>query len=361
MKKVLFASYSLELGGIEKALVNLLNKIDYSNYDITLYLQKMDNLFYNVPNKVIIKKYEISENKNVILRKIFNRFKIIVNILKNYHKYHASICYATYDIPSSIITRYASRNNILWVHSDYYYLYNKDINKVKEFFNKRKVNKFKKIVFVSNEARDHFLKIYPNMKNRVIVINNLVNTEEIKRNSLDNINIIKKNKTLVFVGRLDEESKKISRLINVMKKLKEDKILVDLWIIGDGIDRLRYEDLIKKNKLEDNIKVLGSKINPYPYIKQADALILVSLYEGFPVVYLEALTLNKPIITTIDVTSGSLSISSYAYMCKQEEDDIYNKIKLYLNSKNINNDFNIEKYNIENLNKIYKIIGDNND
>ena len=119
--------------------------------------------------------------------------------------------------------------------------------------------------------------------------------------------------------------------------------------------------MIKDNRLENYIKLFGSKSNPYPYIKNSDALILTSEYEGFPVVYLEALALNKPIITTIDVTSGSLDISSYAYMCKKNEENILNKILLFLDEKKIIEEFNVEEYNIENIKKIYEIIGENND
>ena len=66
-KKLLFTAYSLGLGGIEKALINLLNKLDYDRYDVTLILEKKDGMFLDmVPPLVKVKEYKISDNKIVI-------------------------------------------------------------------------------------------------------------------------------------------------------------------------------------------------------------------------------------------------------------------------------------------------------
>ena len=77
-KKLLFTAYSLGLGGIEKALINLLNRLDYDKYDLTLILEKKDGMFLDmVPPLVKVKEYRISDNKIVLLRKIYNRLKLI--------------------------------------------------------------------------------------------------------------------------------------------------------------------------------------------------------------------------------------------------------------------------------------------
>ena len=75
-KKLLFTAYSLGLGGIEKALVNLLNRLDYKKYDVTLILEKKEGIFLEqIPKEVKVLEYKISDNKIVILRKIYNRLK----------------------------------------------------------------------------------------------------------------------------------------------------------------------------------------------------------------------------------------------------------------------------------------------
>lgn len=360
MKKILFTSYNLGIGGIEKALVNLLSEFDYNKYQIDLILQDK-NVFYNIDKNINIKYYKVIKSGNIIVRKIINRLKIILTCILNYHKYNASICYATYDIPSSIITRYASKNNILWVHSDYLLLYKNDIKKTKNFFNKLKTNKFKHIVFVSDEAKNNFIKIYPNLKEKTIVINNLINYKEIEEKMVTKEKLFNKKNNLVYVGRLEEESKCLSRLFKTMKMIKENNKDIHLWLIGDGPDKNKYEQIIEEYDIKNYVTMLGKKNNPYPYIKQSDAIILVSNYEGFPVVYLEALTLNKNIITTIDVTSGSLHIKDYAQICKKDSEDIYNNIVSYFEKKLKVKKFNINEYNKENIKKIEDIIGGKND
>ena len=79
----------------------------------------------------------------------------------------------------------------------------------------------------------------------------------------------KNKKLLVFVGRLDDHAKKLSRAINLVKEIDN----LALWIIGDGPDRKIYEELVKKNKLEKQVTFFGRKENPYPYMIQSDYVI----------------------------------------------------------------------------------------
>lgn len=359
MKKILFTSYNLGIGGIEKALVNLLNKFDYEKYKIDLILQDEEK-FYELNKNTNIIYYKISKSNNIIIRKIINRLKIIFTCILKFHKYDTSICYATYDIPSSIIARYASFNSILWVHSDYFYVYEKDLNKIRKFFNSVKVDKFKYIVFVSDEARDNFILIYPNLKNKTIVINNIVNDKEIvKLSGEDEVDFDSKN-SLLYVGRLEENSKCLRRLFEVMKKIKNNKKDIHLYLVGDGPDRTMYEDIVLKYDLTNYVTFLGKKSNPYPYIKKCDAIILTSNYEGFPVIYLEALTLNKKIITTIGVSSGSLNIRDYALVVDKDVNSIYNGVIECFSNKD-NKKFDIDKYNKINILKLEKLIGECDD
>ena len=91
------------------------------------------------------------------------------------------------------------------------------------------------------------------------------------------------------------------------ENLKKD-FSVELWIVGDGPDKKIYQDYIIKNKLEENVKLLGMQKNPFPYMKEADYILLTSEYEGFPVTYMEAAVLNKKIVTTIDVSDQFIKI-----------------------------------------------------
>lgn len=321
MKKILFCSYDLNIGGIENALINLLNKLNYEKYDVTLILEKKEGIFLDKLNKnVKVIEYRVSENKNIIARKLKNFIKRVFWIIKNYNKYDFSCCYATYSMPSNFQSYYASKNNCLFIHSDYTNIYHEEYE-LRNFFDIRRINKFRKIVFVSNESRDRLLTYYPRIKDKSLVINNLVNNNEIEILSKEKINTKKcKDKLFVFVGRLEEHSKKITRMINVFKKLDN----AELWIIGDGQDKKLYIDMIEN---VSNIKMLGAKKNPYPYIKKSDYVIITSDYEGFPVVYNEAIVLNKKIITTIDVSDEYISIDGrFGYLVSKDENEMYKQI-----------------------------------
>ena len=353
MKKLFFASYNLDIGGIEKALVNLLKALDYDKYDVTLLLQEKKGIFLSdLPKEVKVEEYKLSKCKIVIFRKIINRLKLIFYILKKYKKYDFSCAYATYDTPSTIIARYLSNNTCIYVHSDYTKVY--DNNGFRKFFDDRKIDKFKHIIFVSEDSKNNFINEYKTLGSRCKVINNQVSIDEILTKSKEKINIKKKGYTFIFVGRLSEKEKKVSRMINAIDKLtKED---VYLWLIADGPDRKEYEEKVKKLGLEDRIIFLGKKSNPYSYLKQADSFLLTSDYEGFPVVYLESIILKKQIVTTMPLKSKDLDISKYAYIVNNK-DDLVKTMKEVMNKpKKI--DYDVDKLNKQNLVEFEKVIND---
>ena len=210
------------------------------------------------------------------------------------------------------------------------------------FFDTRRINKWKHIIFVSNESKEDLEEYYPFIKDNGIVINNLINEQEIIELSKEKIDIEKnKDKLLVFVGRLDEKSKRITKLIKVIEQLSN----VELWIIGDGEDKELYQKMAKNINY---IKLLGSKTNPYPYMKKADYIILTSDYEGFPVVYNEAIILNKKIITTIDVSDDYIKIKDrFGYIIDKDINKMTNEIKNIIKHDNLK----IEKVDFTKLNK----------
>ena len=317
-KRLLFTAYSLNLGGIETALINLVNRIDLDKYDVEIILEKKEGIFLDkVKKEITIKEFKVYNNKNKIIRKIRNLSQRIIYTIVNYHTYDFSCCYATYSLSGSKLSKIASSNNSFYVHNNYKDLY-KDEQKEKQFFMDRKITKFKHIIFVSNEYRKEFLRLFPNLEEKTLVLNNFIDTENIKKESKAKITEKKQKgkKLFLFVGRLDDDAKKIGRAIRLTKKIKE----IEFWMVGDGPDRKIYEEMIKKEKLEDRVKLIGRKKNPYPYMKQADYILLTSDYEGFPVIYLEAITLQKPIITTIDVSDDKINMGKdYAWIVSKEE------------------------------------------
>lgn len=325
-KDILFSTVSFDVGGIETSLINLLNMFDYNKYNVTVVLEKKEGLLLNQVNKnVNLIEVKVSNNKNVILRKITNLLRKIIFTILNYNNYDFGCCYATYSLSSNKLARISSNNTAIYVHTDYTILYNKK-DEFYNFFNTRNINDFKHIIFVTNESKDNFIKCYKDLKTRCKVCSTLADINMIIKKSKEKISAKKpKNKKLlVFVGRLEDHSKKVSRAINLVKEIDD----LALWIIGDGPDRKLYEDLVKKYHLEKDITFFGMKENPYPYMKEADYVILTSDYEGFALIYQEAIILNKPIIGTVNVSDEFLNIGKeYANIVSKDEKNMVKEVK----------------------------------
>ena len=351
-RRLLFTAYSLDIGGIETSLINLLDRINYDKYDVVVILEKKQGvLLKRVNKKVSLIEYKVSNNKNIIIRKCKNYFNRIKYLIFNYHTYDFSCCYATYSYAGNILTRISSINNSIYVHSNYKYLYNED--EFKNFFDSRSIDEFKNIIFVSNESKNDFLKTYPQLINKTKVFNNFVDISKIKTLSVEKIDETKPKgkKLLVFVGRLDDTSKKVSRIINIAEKIDD----IAVWIIGNGPDKEMYEQEVKEKKLDDKIKLLGMKSNPYPYMDLADYLILTSDYEGFPVVYLEGIVLNKKIITTIDVSDDYIKMNEYASIISKDNNQMIKQIKSILKEDKNIKEMDLEKIQNKRIKELEKI------
>ncbi len=331
-KRLLFTAYYLDLGGIETALINLLKMLDYEKYEVTLILERKEGIFLSdVPKDVKIEEYRIHDDKNVWIRKIKNRMKLLNWIRKNKNKYDFSACFATYSIPGSILARFASRNNAMWIHSNYYHVYHEKIEPMKNFFNERKIDRFKNLVFVAREAQQDFRKVFPQLENKTQVINNYIDAAKIKEKATEPIvedlsQLEVREPILLFVGRLEERAKRLTRLIDVIKKLKEENRQLTCLIIGDGPDEQWIKDKVKEEHLEKEIKLLGKKKNPYPYFKRATLVILTSDYEGFPVTCLEAMILEKPFISTIPLHDNYIDLSDYGIIVEKDTEIIKDQI-----------------------------------
>lgn len=370
MRNILFSAVTLDVGGIENALVTLVNylaqlKDEEQNfmYNITLVLEKKQGVFLDTINKRIkIIEYEPSNNKLILIRKAINFLKQKQFIRQYKNKFDFSCCYATYSLPASFVARTASKNSVLWVHSEYMEVLGEKTAYIK-FFNNIKIDKYKKIVFVSKNACDIFKEVYV-LKNKdllpkIEVINNLINGKKIIHDSNEKINDLKKEKIYTFlnISRHTEEDKKISRLIKAADKLKNAGYKFRLILIGDGKDSIIYKDMANKLKLDDKLIFLGKKENPYPYYKLSDCFVLTSEYEGFPVVYNECRVLGLPIITTDVSDSKEVIDNKYGVVVEKNVESIFNAMKLAIdNGMKHCNEFNYEEYNKEIENKIQRLI-----
>lgn len=356
-KNILFAAYTLDVGGTEAALVNLIN-ILVKKYDVTLVLEKKQGTFLNNINKQVnIMEYNPNENKNVIIRKTVNMLKRIKFIIKYKNKFDFGASFATYSKMGSFCARTASNNNALWVHTDYLTYYNNNEVEVKKFFDFVEYNKFKNIFCVSEMAK---LNLEKSLKrSNIQVVKNLIDYQKILTNAKEKPDIKRQENitTFINVSRHEEKSKRITRIIEASEKLQRQGFDFRVLLIGTGENTKDYKKMVQDKKLEKCIFFLGQKNNPYPYFTISDYFLLTSDVEGYPVVFNECMVLNLPIITT-DVSDAKKDIEGiWGIVTKKDINSIYETMKeVTMNGYKIQNKFEPLKYNNEIIDKLERII-----
>lgn len=355
MKKILFASYSLDVGGIETALVTLLKYLS-SEYDITLMLERKQGIFLEqIPSNVNIITYEADKSKNKIARKLKNFIKQLRFKMKYKNKFDFSACYATYSFPCSFVARTASKNCVLWVHNNYMDFYNNNIFQYRKFFKDLHIEDYRKIVFVSSLDEKVFKAQFPEYIKKAVVCHNLINYKDVLKKANEDVDDFKKSDitTFINIGRHDEKQKKISRIISATRRLNKEGYKFRVVLVGKGSATKEYMNLSRGIK---NIDFLGAKKNPYPYLKNSDCLLLSSQFEGYPVVFVESYILNKPIVTT-DVSDAKIDVENkHGIVCENSEKGVYEGMKKFLEEGFETEKFDPENYNKEIVKKIEELI-----
>lgn len=356
-EKMIIYFPKLSYGGMEKSLVNLINKCDLANkYDLTLYLiyKGKNNYLSLLPNnmKIILAcKGEFNLINKVVA--IFNiSYRYLYSLI---NKYDISISYAYQHPLLTTLTRLSSKNNIMYIHSNL-----KD-GVDKKILNKRikrcKYQKFNKIICVSKNAKNTLVKLI-NRKDKIYVINNPIDGERIindSKEAIDDFKFESNTKYFINICRQEEDTKKLTRIINATEKLNKEKYNFEVLLIGDGKSHEYYKDLIKEKNIK-NIHLLGRKTNPYKYLLKSDALILSSIREGYPVVYSEAMILNKPIITTSVSDSKEDIEGKYGIVVNNDDNSIYEGMKKFLEKEyKIKNNFDYIKFNNDIKRETYKV------
>lgn len=385
MKKILFSAFSLDVGGIETALLTLLKYL-VKDYDITLVLEKRQGVFLeDLPKDIKVITFTPSSIKFSLIRKVVNFFKQLSFKLKYKNKFDFSADFATYSMPASFVARTASKNNAIWIHNNYMNFYDNDIQQYRKFFKSLKIQEFKKIVFVSNLDKKVFIAQFPELTKLTTVCNNLIDYEKIYKlanekipdedlekifgEDYPNIKLNKSSKKeaekqskketkvpiFINVGRHDEKQKQFSRILDATEKLNKNGFKFKVLLVGKGTNTKDYEQVIKEKKL-DNIIMLGAKKNPYPYFKISDCFLLSSQFEGYPVVFVESEILGLPIITT-DVSDSKKDIDGkFGQVVENSAKGVYRGMKNFL-EKGIKTDkFDPEKFNEEIIEKVKKIM-----
>lgn len=307
-KKILILTGWLPGGGAEKVLIDILRNIDYTRYDIDLALfEKKGELLSKVPPQVNI--IEIwgrnSFNYFVAIKStlhLHNNYLLLkrINGSKLKKDYDAEIAFLEGMPVKLIALRKTRAPKYCWVHTDI----SKFQGSRNSFYNngeeQKCYNKMDKIVCVSENARRGFISCFEDLKNKTITIYNPVNNESIIRKaSLSDHNLKKSGSqiNIITVGRLHSE-KNPNRLLQVAELADKEGLDVKFHWLGNGPMLDEMMKIRDEKKLTDKVEFYGFKENPYPYIAQADMMVLPSDAEGFGLVLCEAMTLGVPVIST---------------------------------------------------------------
>jgi glycosyltransferase involved in cell wall biosynthesis len=326
-KNLLFILNNLNCGGAEKSLISLLETIDYSTYNVDLFLFKHEGLFLkNLPNQVTLleepfeyKYFDMPINKaisdcikkgrtdiallRVIAGFIFKTEKnkarceqrvwsFISKSLKSIDKkYDTAIGFLEKNPIYFCLDKVNAKKKIGFIHNDYDKLGMDPNIDNKHFY------KLDSIVTVSEGCANVLKQRFPLYIHKIKVIYNIVSPSMIMKLSLDNADIESKGIKLISVGRLNYQ-KGFEQAIEACKVLVDNGYEIKWYIIGEGEERVKLEKLIELNNLKGIFILLGMKDNPYPYIRNADIYVQPSRFEGKSIAIDEAKILGKPIVVT---------------------------------------------------------------
>ena len=397
MKRILIFSHALELGGAERALLGLLEAIDYSHYEVDLFLMRhIGELINDIPEKVnllpenpsysslavpfssVLKKRQVRValgrlNGKCKAKKREKQLGIVSDsgIQLEYSHKHTNwampmINEKQYDLAISFLTphyfvanKVKANTKIAWIHTDY--------SKVKiDVESELKMwNQYDYIASISESVTESFLSVFPELKEKIRLIQNMMPVKCIKR-QIQEFNVSSEmledgSIKLLSIGRFCT-AKNFDNVPGICRRIRGNGIDVKWYLIGYGGDEELIRKKIKESEMEDYVIILGKKENPYPYISACDIYVQPSRYEGNSVTVREAQLLNKPVIITDYPTSKSQLEDGVDGIVVPIENDKCAKgiCKIILNQKQqerlIENTKKRSYANISEIEKIYDLL-----
>lgn len=391
MKRIIFMMINMNVGGTEKALLNLLNNIDKNQYKVTiLMLEKKGGFLNDIPDWVevkVVNEYEalrelLNDPPQKVALKLIKSGKVIfgISVLLHYiwcklvgemsvyyryilkdikiidNNYDIAVAYAgPMDLISYfVLNKIIAKTKIQWIHFD--------INKINinNKFSRKVFTKFNNLYVVSKSARDNLVERFPEIKDKTEVFYNIISKERIislSKNGqgfdddFDGIRIL-------TVGRLCRE-KGQDLAIGALEKLIKAGYKVKWYCVGEGPSRGYYEDIAKSKGVSDNFILLGATTNPYTYMNECDIYVQPSRHEGYCITLAEARCFSNPIVTT-DFSGAREQIidNETGLICTVDENEIYLSIKKLLDNNKLYSYIkeNLYKKNSNNINNSIKVI-----
>lgn len=338
MKKVLFLIHDLGQGGAEKVLLNLVNNMDYSKFDVT-----------------VMTLFDHGENRQFIGENVKYKTWCKTMIRGNSHfmkllspqMLHKMIIKEHYDVEVSYLEgpcarvisgcRDAGTKLVSWIHIEQHTTKKaaKAFRSIKEA--KACYSTFDRIISVSKSVENDFKSILQ-VPNAYDVLYNTNESKKIQlksKESIEDVVFSKQAIKLIGVGKL-LKSKGFDRLLRITKRLIENQYCIHLYILGEGPERKGLEKFIVENDLQDNVTLLGYQLNPYKYIANCDLFVCASHAEGFSTAATEALIVGTP-VCTVEVSGMKEMLgdnNEYGIVTNNDDEALFDGIKSLLDNPN---------------------------
>ena len=368
MKKILFVTNTLGIGGAEKSLIELLRHLDGSEYSIDLYvLLGRGELMKRVPEHVRLLNRKVdggsvldsagrwaltkivfadffrggayAEKLGSILRGLWPMLKkrriqidkllwytVSAGVQRLDEEYDVALAWLEGGAAYVAAKYVRAKKKLAVIHIDY------ECSGYTRSLDQDCWAQFERIFTVSEETRASFLRVYPEYAEKLSILPNLINQEEIRRRALeaegfsDGYSGVR----LLTVGRLTYQ-KALDISIDAMKLLLDAGYKARWYVLGEGIARERLQKKITALGLSKDFLLLGTVENPYPYYVQADIFIHATRFEGRSVAVQEAQTLGCAVI--VSDTAGNhqqVSHNKDGLLCALDPKDIAVSIALLI-------------------------------
>lgn len=384
-KKLLFVIPSLDAGGAEKSLINLLNTISEDEFEVDLFMFSPQGLFLKqVPEfvRILPRNIDLQIFQQPLIKSLFSFFKkgdfslIKDRILffgKNFFiknkgiaeqyswrnlcnacstlekEYDAAIGFLEKTSIYFVIDRVHAHKKIGFIHTFYSKL-SLDVNFDKKYF-ETLVN----ITGVSDDCVVNLKEMFPAFANKIVVVPNIVSSRLIHQFASARIEDLPKN-TIISVGRL-VPVKGFDIAVEAACILKEKKVNFHWYIIGEGSERSKLQHLIETYQLQEVFTLLGLKENPYPYVRIAQVFVQSSRYEGKSIAVDEAKILAKPIVlTNFSTAKDQINHGINGLICDMTPEALADSIIKYLGNPEFTAGIiaNLKDENFGNENEIVK-------
>lgn len=392
-KKIVIVTHKMVMGGIEKSLISLINSINRDLYDVSIFLMENGGELINEVPKWIEIKLIPSINESIIKRIKLNLnykklskalsilyYTILTKLTKKSYKgsyyypkiinnvddeFDLAIAYHTpLGFPVGyVIDNLNAKKKIAYIHGDMdQYKDIEDFNIILGMY-KKYYEKYDKIFCVSKDAKKKFINHYPDLENKTDLFYNILDHKEIYNKSLakdgfkDDFDGIR----IVTVGRISSEKGQLI-IPKLVKRLVDEGIKIKWYCIGNGNLIKDLEKLKIELDIRDELILLGTQNNPYPFIKQSDIYVQTSLYEAYCITLAEAKILNKPIVTTNFVGAQEQIINGKnGLIVNYDEDELYEAIKKLIKDDKLRKAFeiNLQDNSIDykkQINKLYQLM-----